>query len=230
MAHQRRLLITAALTLTMLAPSCSVFRKPAKKAPPPPAAPAPAARPKAQPPPKPEEVTLPSPPQISPQGPDVTQQPPVPTQTGTLPPPPKRRRGRVAKPATASEAGTTAMPPATAQTPGGAQQPGAAASPQAPAPQQPAANEAAVPQLEEILSPEQRQAFNEAIDRNLARAQRSVEVLQGRRLNREQRTNLARVRTFIQQATESRKVDLPRAKNLAERAGVLADDLLRTVQ
>jgi len=87
-----------------------------------------------------------------------------------------------------------------------------------------------VPQLEEILSPEQRQAFNEAIDRDLARAQRALESLQGRRLNREQRTNFERVQTFMQQATDSRKVDLPRAKNLADRASVLADDLLRTAQ
>jgi len=208
----------------MLAPSCSLFHKSSRKAVPPPATPVPATQPAPQAPPKPEQVTLPSPPQISPERPDVSQQkPPVPAQAGTLPPPPKRRRGRPAKQTTTPEAGTTAGGPAAAQAP-------PAAGQQTPAAQQPPANEAAVPQLEEILSPEQRQAFNEAIDRDLARAQRALESLQGRRLNREQRTNFERVQTFMQQATDSRKVDLPRAKNLADRASVLADDLLRTAQ
>jgi hypothetical protein len=54
--------------------------------------------------------------------------------------------------------------------------------------------------------------------------------LTGKSLNGEQKVYLDRVRAFIQQANEARKTDLFRAKNLAERASVLADDLYRSVQ
>jgi hypothetical protein len=97
----------------------------------------------------------------------------------------------------------------------------------APAPEPPAAP---LPRLEQILTPEQRQAYIADIDRNIANAQRTVALLQRRRLTRDQMTYLARIRAFIQQADEARKADLFRAKNLAERASVLADDLLKSVQ
>jgi hypothetical protein len=90
--------------------------------------------------------------------------------------------------------------------------------------------EASVPPLEQILTPEQRQTYLEAIDRNLGRARKTLEALQNRRLNDEQRTYLERIRAFIQQADDARKTDLFRARNLSERASVLAEDLLRSVQ
>jgi len=89
---------------------------------------------------------------------------------------------------------------------------------------------AQVPQLEQILSPEQQQAYNDEIDRNISRAQRTVSALNGRRLSGEQQTYLDRIRTFLQQASEARKSDLFRARNLAERASLLADDLAKSLQ
>jgi outer membrane biosynthesis protein TonB len=86
------------------------------------------------------------------------------------------------------------------------------------------------PQLEQILTPQQQKAYNEEIDRNTARAQRILAALGGRRLSAEQQTYLERIRAFLQQAEEARKTDLFRAKNLAERASLLAEDLLRSVQ
>ncbi|MGE5489190.1 MAG: hypothetical protein ACM3ZB_15350 [bacterium] len=93
-----------------------------------------------------------------------------------------------------------------------------------PAPASPA------PELAQILTPEQESSYNSAIDRNLERAQRTSRLLRNRKLNREQAVYLERINSFIQQAGEARRTDLVRAANLAERAAVLADDLLRTIR
>jgi hypothetical protein len=87
-----------------------------------------------------------------------------------------------------------------------------------------------LPQLEQILTPQQQKAYNEEIDRNIARARQTLAALAGHRLNEEQRTYLERIRAFLAQAEDARKSDLFRARNLAERASLLADDLLRSVQ
>ena len=88
----------------------------------------------------------------------------------------------------------------------------------------------ALPQLEQILTPEQRQEYSEEIERNIGVAQKTVEALQGRRLSRDQAAYLARVRAFIEQARQARATDLIRARNLAERASVLAEDLRKSMQ
>jgi hypothetical protein len=80
------------------------------------------------------------------------------------------------------------------------------------------------------LTPQQQQEYNQAIDRCVYRAQRNLAVLAGRRLNPEQTLAVQRIQTFIQQALDSRTTDLIRARSLAERADVLAEDLLRTIQ
>jgi hypothetical protein len=191
-----RIFLLAALALATLTPSCTLFHRSAKVAPAPPPAPAPKAPTQ---PPKPRQVSLPAPPQIPPQVPDLERAgPDVPEDE--LPPPP-RRRPRPAHPQQAD------LP--------------------TPAPEPPAAP---LPDFEQVLTPEQRQAYVEEIDRNVANAQRTVEALQGRRLSRDQATYLTRIRTFIEQANEARKADLFRARNLSERASVLADDLLKSVQ
>jgi len=87
-----------------------------------------------------------------------------------------------------------------------------------------------LPQLEQILTQQQQKAYNDEIDRNIARARQTLAALAGHRLNEEQRTYLERIRAFLAQAEEARKSDLFRARNLAERASLLADDLLRSVQ
>ena len=136
----------------------------------------------------------------------MNQQPPASAEK--LPPPPRRRKKKNAQ-----------------QQEQAIQQPPVAATPPA---EETAA--APVPQLEQILTPAQRQAYIDEIDANVGRAQKTVDTLQGRRLSDDQKTYLARVRAFIDQANDARKTDLFRAKNLAERASVLADDLLRSIQ
>ncbi len=157
-----------------------------------------------------EQVELPPPPQIAPEEPELNQQrAPAPPQQ--LPPAPRRtiRRRETQQPA---------------QAPPVAQQP--AAHP----PEAQAAPAPEVPQLEQILTPEQRQAYTEAIDANIGKAQRTLETLRGRKLTRDQRLSVQRIRAFLDQAQEARKNDLFRANTLAERANVLADDLLRSLQ
>jgi hypothetical protein len=145
-------------------------------------------------------VSLLDPPELPPQEPGSWLPPP--TEERFPPAPPAPRRARVRE---------TAEAPVAAQ-------PELAAPP------------AQFPQLEQILTTEQQQAYNDEIDRNISRAQRAVTALNGRRLSGEQQTYLDRIRTFIQQASEARKSDLFRARNLAERASVLADDLAKSLQ
>lgn len=102
----------------------------------------------------------------------------------------------------------------------------APAPPPVPAPEPPPP----VPDLEQILTAQQQQEYNQAIDRSIDRARRNLAALGGRRLNPEQTLAVERIKTFIQQALEARKTDLLRAKSLAERADVLAEDLLRSIQ
>jgi outer membrane biosynthesis protein TonB len=166
-------------------------------------------RPKPVPPPPPPPPSVPVKPAPKPgpipPPPELPPQHPEvsqpPAQPEKLPPPPRRR------------------PPSHPHT-----------TPEPPEPPETATPPAPVPQLEQILTPAQQQAYNEEIDRNIASAQRIVGDLSRRRLSGEQRTYLVRIRTFIEQANKARGSDLFRAKNLAERANLLAQDLLRSVQ
>lgn len=151
-------------------------------------------------PPKPK-VAPPAPPDAPPAEPDLSQAGPA-LPPEELPPPPRRR--------------PRTRPHEDADAPATEPEPPAAVAP--------------LPQLEQVLTPEQRQAYTEEIERNIANAQKAVAALQGRRLNRDQATYLARVRAFIDQANEARNGDLFRARNLAERASVLAEDLLKSVE
>jgi len=71
----------------------------------------------------------------------------------------------------------------------------------------------------------QQRQLNAVIDRNLARAQASLNAIGARQLPGDQKAVVDQVRNFIQQAQELRKSDLAAAKSLAERAEVLARDL-----
>ncbi len=102
-----------------------------------------------------------------------------------------------------------------------------------PAPPQPAEEPpkpaAPLPQLQQILTPEQEREANQVIDQCVLRVERALAALQGRRLTAEQVTSITRVKAFIEQAQQTRKTDLITARALAERASVLADDLLRSL-
>ncbi len=87
-----------------------------------------------------------------------------------------------------------------------------------------------VPALTQLLTPAEKQAYNQAIDAALKSARTKLNSLQSRRLNSTQRASLERASTIAKQAEESRSTDLTTAKALAERADVLAEDLIRGSQ
>jgi hypothetical protein len=88
----------------------------------------------------------------------------------------------------------------------------------------------AVPQLTQLMSPEEQAAHNRAIDRNVAQAREHLGQVDQRRLNASQRSTFERAQAFIGQAEQTRTTDLATAKALAERALILAEDLARTTR
>ncbi len=193
--------ITAVLALTLVSSSCSLFRR-SKDTANAPKTPRPVLT---MPPPKESAsillVSLSPPPELPPQEPGAWLPPPAEDRFPPAPRPPRRARVKeTAEVPAPAQAETATTPPAQ------------------------------VPQLEQILTAEQQQAYNDEIDRNISRAQRTVTTLNGRRLSGEQQTYLDRIRAFLQQASEARRSDLFRARNLAERASVLADDLAKSLQ
>ena len=84
-----------------------------------------------------------------------------------------------------------------------------------------------VPRLGQVLSTQQRRELNETIDRSLDAAQRSVAAVVKRTLSVDQVNSVRRIRAFVRQARETREQDLALAKNLADRARLLAQDLER---
>ena len=81
-----------------------------------------------------------------------------------------------------------------------------------------------------MLSPEQQDAYRRAIDEAVGQVRKALATLAGRSLNAEQRSTAERVRTFLAQAEAARGDDLVRARSLAERANILAQDLLSRSQ
>lgn len=218
MTKSEHCVLTAlALALAISAPSCRLFpfHRSAKTLPPAPPPPVISGT-ETQP-----SVSLPSPPQLPPESPGVSGTQPPAVEAKVPPPPPgkpdlRRGKGRRKEEAAAGAPGQTG--PAADAAPGPAPAP--------PAPQ----TAAAVPPLEQLLTPEQQQSYNQSIDANIGRAQRAIAALNGHKLSAEQSTYLARIQAFISQAAEARKTDLFRAKSLSERASVLAEDLLRSFQ
>jgi len=84
-----------------------------------------------------------------------------------------------------------------------------------------------VPRLGQVLTTLQRRELNETIDRSLDAAQSSVAAVVQQTLSADQVTSVRRIRAFISQARETRRQDLALAKNLADRARLLAQDLER---
>ena len=83
------------------------------------------------------------------------------------------------------------------------------------------------PALSEYLSTEQRVEYVRQIEAFLSRVERSLEVLRARSSNAHLARALARVDAFVRQAQDARSAnDLAAARTYAERADVLARDLL----
>ncbi len=200
------------LVLLVLEPACRK-KQVAVPLPVPPAATAPEANTAEHPTPGPEPA--PGPPPIS----TVPAQTPTPAPEAAPAPAPKPAEGtgtryqvnRPAQPAQSTRKQSRQAP--------------AAAAPPAPGPAPAPAPAAPAPQLGDILTPDQQREYNTAIDQSLSHAQASLGSIANRQLSKEQQGILGQIRSFIQQAQETRKSDLQGAKSLAERAEVLAGDL-----
>ena len=166
--------------------------------------PPPAAQPKQVPPVKPPEQPQP-------------EQKPLP-----MPPSPEiKEPAQITLPAPQK---TPPRPPARKRTP-------PPAPPQAPPPaEQPPVQSSPPPQLGEILSDAQRRQYEADYAQSLSRARSALQQTSGKSLSPTQKETVGRIQTFIQQAEESKGKDLATALQLARRADVLGQDLLKDFQ
>jgi outer membrane biosynthesis protein TonB len=155
----------------------------------------------------------PVPPVITQPGPQVTPAPPPVVVEPPNPVPPKPETPKVEPPK------PEPPPPETVKRP----------SP-FPAPSTPPTKPSPPPQLTQILTAQQQQEYNRGIDQSITRARRALASVIARNLTPEQRATADRVRTFLAQAEEARRQDLIRAKGLADRADLLAQDLVKSVR
>jgi hypothetical protein len=105
--------------------------------------------------------------------------------------------------------------------------------PAPPPPPQPAEQPAAqqpAPQLGVILSDAERRQYEAEYTQSLSRARWALQQVSGKSLSSTQREAVERIKTFIQQAEESRGKDLATALQLVKRADLLGQDLLKDLQ
>lgn len=93
-----------------------------------------------------------------------------------------------------------------------------------------AATDAPALKLAPALSAEEQRVRNAGIDRHLANARRLLGMLAGKTLTAQQRESFAQVESFILQTEKTRSTDLVGAGSLAERAEVLALDLVKAAK
>ena len=93
-----------------------------------------------------------------------------------------------------------------------------------------AAEPAPVPQLGPLISDQQRVAFQREIDRNIEQTRAALTALMGRRLSADQAEGVRRIREFLRQAQEARSSDVALARNLSDRARLLAEDLVKNTR
>jgi hypothetical protein len=134
----------------------------------------------------------------------------------------------VAPPPAAVPAPAPETAPAPAETtapkpPRKAPQPAAKPTPLPPAP-------VPVPALGEILTDAQKREIEKDLAQNESHARAALTKTAGRGLTTAQRENAERIRTFLQQAEQARTRDLSTAQQLARRASLLADDLLKSLK
>jgi len=102
--------------------------------------------------------------------------------------------------------------------------------PAAAPPRRPARPQAPAPELQPMLTPDERAALDRQVGARIRRAAALLRAVEGTPLSGEQAALAAQVKTFLRQAEEARNTDLLRANNLAERAEVLAVELSRRVR
>lgn len=164
----------------------------------------------------PPRVFVPPPPVVRPS---------VATVPPELPPPPEID---LPEDATVTGGIPAAMPPA--------EPPPPAAPPRRPPPpvrvnvQPPAAVPPEVPpapRLGQIFTAEQLREYNRQVDESLASVRRLLGRVAGRNLNPELTQIVSQIQTFQKQAEQAREQDLVTAVNLARRADLLAQDLVK---
>ena len=89
---------------------------------------------------------------------------------------------------------------------------------------------APVPHLGQMLSAEEERRYNFLIDQSLSNTRATLSSIANRSLSREQQISLQQIQDFMQQSQDTRKLDLPAAKGLADKAEVLARDLARSLR
>ncbi len=165
-------------------------------------APAPLPPPKPTRAPKPEP--LPPPPKVEAQAPPLSTVPAPPEGIDTPEPPPQHPR-RPRRPTATPPAQTAPEPP-----------------PQQPAPEP--------PKLVQLLTPDEQRRYQGELDAYLRSADAILASAAMRSLDTQQADLVVRIRAFAQQAREARDTDLMTARNLAQRADILARDLQRTLR
>ena len=150
--------------------------------------------------------------------------PPVATVQPELPPPPEIE---LPKDAGIMEGIRAAMPPAEAPPPPQPRRtpPPVRVNAQPPAVVPPEVQPA--PRLGQIFTAEQLRDYNRAVDESLDRVKRVLGSVAGRNLNPELAEIVSRIQTFQKQAEQAREQDLVTAVNLARRADLLAQDLVK---
>jgi type IV secretory pathway VirB10-like protein len=96
--------------------------------------------------------------------------------------------------------------------------------------EQPPVQPSPPPQLGEILSDVERRQYEAEYAQSLARARSALQQASGKSLSPTQRETVERIKTFIQQAEESKGRNLATAFELVRRADVLGQDLLKDLQ
>ena len=150
--------------------------------------------------------------------------PPVATTEPVLPAPPEIE---LPEEATVTEGIPAAMPPAEAPPPAPPRRtpPPVRATTQPPVTTPPEVQPA--PRLGQIFTAEQLRDYNHAVDESLDRVRKVLGSVAGRNLNPELTEIVGRIQTFQKQAEQAREQDLVTAVNLARRADLLAQDLVK---
>jgi len=86
------------------------------------------------------------------------------------------------------------------------------------------------PRLGEILTDAQRKQYETDFDRSVTQARAAIGRVPGRTLTAAQRESVDRIRTFLQRAEELKPADLATALQLARRAALLGEDLVKSLQ
>ena len=84
-----------------------------------------------------------------------------------------------------------------------------------------------LPKLGQIFTADQRQEYNRSLDESLDRVRKVLGSIAGKNLNPELAQIVGRIQTFQKQAEQAREQDLVTAVNLARRADLLAQDLVK---